>query len=411
MLLLDVKSLRDGYVIAGPVRHPARPEVELLRPGVALEPRMIAELARLGVPSAWVHWPSLDFLDARLARGAESLRTDVLVALRQDFEKAQSLTVGPGQYLRYRRLIARLILELAGAEHGGAGACSADLFGHGREGFAHAANVAYLALTLGLRLEDYIVRQRRSAAREQARDLTNLGVGAMLHDIGKLEEDAGDQHEPLDSAPTPAYQKHCVAGYRMLRGRIAPTARTAVLHHHQRYDGRGFPAVTHMVEGRRGSRPLHGCRIHVFARIVHACDLFDHLGRDANGRPRPMVAALHDVLRPDILCRLDPHVVRALLVHVPPFGLGADLTLSDGSRVAVVGLNRARPCRPIVRVLDEGARAVDVDLARREDLHVARCLGVDVTPWLFDLPPAIGKADAWREYCERVANGGAPVGG
>ncbi|MCP4248964.1 MAG: hypothetical protein GY778_18125 [bacterium] len=50
--------------------------------------------------------------------------------------------------------------------------------------FAHYANVAYLSLVIGMRINDYIVAQRRHVSQADAADLTKLGIGAMLHDLG-----------------------------------------------------------------------------------------------------------------------------------------------------------------------------------------------------------------------------------
>ena len=59
--------------------------------------------------------------------------------------------------------------------------------------FTHSANVAYLSVLIGIDLETYIVQQRSRLDQHHARDITALGMGAMMHDIGKsiLEERAG----------------------------------------------------------------------------------------------------------------------------------------------------------------------------------------------------------------------------
>ncbi|NLF29411.1 MAG: HD domain-containing protein [Planctomycetes bacterium] len=388
-------SLRPGLETAAPIIHPRRPTTELANPGVVLDEVMIATMARLGVRQAWVRWPSLDFLDSRIDRRVTALRGDVYELLKADFQAAQATTVGVGQYVRYCSAISNLVCDLLSAGHAGGGVQTAALFDHDHGLFNHSAAVAYLALTLALRLETYLVRERRAAGAVAACDITNLGVGAMLHDLGKLQAPSTvDVHEPLDGPPSKAYASHPRRGFTMIGERISPTARAVVLHHHQRFDGSGFPDMEAVTRKRRAG-PLRGRQIHIFSRIVGLCDTFDHLCHDADGRGRPVVAALHDLVHSDLHRRFDPILLRGLLVHVPPFALGNVVRLCDGRLAAVIGLSAKRPCRPQVRLLQDDSPATrDIDLSKRADLHIREALGVNVEKWLFELPPVNAEAAA-----------------
>ncbi len=390
MLLMETENLDPGLVTAAPVRHPIRPGTDLVKPGVTLEAGMIHSIRRLGVRSVWIHWPGLDFLDEAVSARVENLRQDLFASLKQQFEAMQARSVGVSQYGLYRQMVAELIVELLGQEHHGQGAQVGGLFDHRRDLFSHSANVAYLALTVGLRLETYIARQRASAGATASRDLTNLGIGAMLHDIGKLDSEAPlAEHEPLAEPPSREYQLHVIRGYRMIADRTSATARAIVLHHHQRYDGQGFPDMTSLTRRRR-CRPLEGAEIHVFPRVVAVCDAFEHLCHDEQGAPRPVAAALHDLQHEALAGRFDPVVLRGLLQQIPPFPLGSAVRLSDGTDAVVTGLNRLRPCRPTVRplhVAEESDEAEDIDLARAPELSIVRCLGEDVAACQY-APPA-----------------------
>jgi HD-GYP domain-containing protein (c-di-GMP phosphodiesterase class II) len=377
-------------VAAAPVRHPGRPELDLLMPGVALDERIIAALRRFGIPALYVRWPSLDFLDDVVSTHVRELRDDVFASLKTDFEQCQSLTVGVGQYLQYREVVSRMIVGLLSQQGSGAGVETASLYDHGVGLFSHSANVTYLSLTLALRLEHYVSRQRVRA--RHGRDMTNLGIGAMLHDIGKTAlPSTQEMHEPLLEPPTLAYREHPRRGFAMIRERISATARAVVLHHHQRFDGTGFPdmeSINGVEEGRTGA--LRGEEIHIFARIVAVCDALEHLCHDDQGRPRPVVAALHDLLSPRLAGRFDPVVLLGLLVHVPAFAIGTHVKLSDDSSAAVVAFNRRSPCRPVVRRLEcDDPLKRNVDLSGEMGVHIRESLGVNVEKWLFDLPAGL----------------------
>lgn len=402
MILLETDSLKPGFEAAAPVRHPSRPSIELVMPGLVLDTRMIAILKRLGVPRMWVRWPSLDYLDRQISTRVADLRRDVYSRLKSDFHAAQAMTVCVAAYNDYCTLVASLIMELmTNQSAGGAAVETASLHDNDHGLFTHSANVSYLSLSLGLRLQAYVARQRRYVRGNLAGDITNMGVGAMLHDIGKLKAPSTvELHEPVDQPPNRAYASHPRWGYDMLGERFSATARAVVLHHHQRFDGSGFPDLASVTRKRREGS-LEGEKIHIFPRIVSLCDTFDHLCHEELGRPRPTVMALHELLRGSLLNRYDPVVLRALLDNVPPFALGHQVGLSDGRDAAVIALNKRRPCRPTVRPLEERNDGVrDIDLAQRTDLRIVRTMGVDVSDHLYELPPPKVPIEQWDEHTE-----------
>jgi HD-GYP domain-containing protein (c-di-GMP phosphodiesterase class II) len=185
----------------------------------------------------------------------------------------------------------------------------------------------------------------------------NLGVAGMLHDIGKMklpeplqrrsatDPKLGPEHRELRRQ----WESHPRLGYDMLRGGIESSAAAAVLHHHQHFDGSGFPKMI----VRRGSvgEPLQGTRIHVFGRILLAADLYERLTLTPGGQRRSTVHILH-LMRTQYAGRLDPQILRVLPSIIPPYPPGAQLKLSDGTLAAVVEFNPREPYYPRVRRLN-----------------------------------------------------------
>lgn len=130
-----------------------------------------------------------------------------------------------------------------------------------------------------------------------------LRIAGTLHDIGKLAvpgrllRKAG----PLSAAERDLVQHHPRQGYALVRGTEVPAvARVAVLHHHERLDGAGYP---HGLAGRRIPWP---------ARIVAVADALDAMTSTRSYRPaRPASAALAE-LRRCAGSQFDPSVVAAL---------------------------------------------------------------------------------------------------
>jgi len=105
-----------------------------------------------------------------------------------------------------------------------------------------------------------------------------LPIAAMLHDVGKVALDDAVLKKPgrLDLDERAEMETHTTKGAALFEGAATLGDRLAydvVLHHHQRWDGNGYPAVT--INGEH--RPLCGDEIPLAARLVAVADVFDAL--------------------------------------------------------------------------------------------------------------------------------------
>lgn len=102
-------------------------------------------------------------------------------------------------------------------------------------------------------------------------DLKSLEVGALLHDVGKIgvPDAILRKNGPLDDAEWAQMKQHPTIGAAMLSGlELLKPAVPAVLHHHERYDGKGYPSG------------LAGAAIPANARVVTIADAFDAMLTD-----------------------------------------------------------------------------------------------------------------------------------
>jgi diguanylate cyclase (GGDEF)-like protein len=135
-------------------------------------------------------------------------------------------------------------------------------------------------------------------------ELTRLA--GSLHDLGKLAipEEILQKEANLSSAEWLVIQRHPQIGYRMLESLGVDPIADWVLHHHERWDGSGYP------DG------LAGDAIPLGARIIFVADAFDAMTSSRLYRtPMPREAALAEVER----CagaQFDPEVVAAFLAAV-----------------------------------------------------------------------------------------------
>ncbi len=227
----------------------------------------------------------------------------------------------------------------------------------------HGMNVAVVALLLGRGL---------GLAGDEMFD---LGVGALLHDIGKLE-----LPERLHAAPAAGadpdrvrgYRDHVALGVRLgQRMGLAAPALTVVAQHHERDDGSGFP------------QGLGADRIALAARIVSLVDRYDNLCNPPRAgaalTPHEAMAALFRAGQG----RDDPTTLAAFVRLMGVYPPGSLVELSDGRLGVVVASDACRPLKPCVRVHDPHRRPDDaplLDLATADGLGIRRSLHAEALP-------------------------------
>jgi len=380
-------------VTAAAIQHPQRYQTRLVQQGIKLDKDIISRLRELNVPNAWISHPLMDDLDDLLLSTVPEHRRRMYETIKEGFNDLQTRAITTDDYRHYCSVISSLIAELVGRDSRAADMAER-LFEQGDELANHCSNVSYLAINIGMNLESYIIKERHNPSIRIAKDLTSLGVGAMLHDMGKLQCDPEVLRQHEFSKPRhEEYAHHARTGYEMLRERINPVASTIALHHHQRWDGAGWPDMTALTRGRH-TGGFSGHQIHVFARIVAAANAFDNLTNPPDDHKRPGIYALHRFQSPEMASRFDPVVLDAMLRYLPPFPTGVQVFLNDGRMAAVTGLNADQPCRPKVRYIDEMADGKDVDLTQHPELRIDESQGLAVGKWLYDLPPRRAAMDA-----------------
>ncbi|MEV4431603.1 HD-GYP domain-containing protein [Streptomyces sp. NPDC049585] len=181
-----------------------------------------------------------------------------------------------------------------------------------RERAAHRATVRALVQAVDLKdryTRGHSERVGRAAvliARElgfTGARLESLRFAGTLHDIGKLGVPTRVLRKdgPLTPEERRVIELHPEYGHEMVRGiGFLDEARAAILHHHERLDGTGYP------------HGLKGHQIPEAARVVSVADAFDAMTSTRSySRARPVPAALAE-LRRCAGSHFDPRMVAAL---------------------------------------------------------------------------------------------------
>jgi HD-GYP domain-containing protein (c-di-GMP phosphodiesterase class II) len=254
---------------------------------------------------------------------------------------------------------------------------------------SHSTNVCYVALLLGLKLERYLIDERCFKKPREAKDLQLLGLGCLLHDVGKMRIPTHVLNKPtrLSTEEMALMEMHTIYGHQMVKGQVPASAAQIVLNHHQRYDGTGYPA---RIDAATGDElpPLSGKQIPIFSRIATVVDVYDAAtSQRCYSAAKLPVQVLHEMRT---WCKgfFDPVVEQAFYEIIPPFPLGQVVTLNNGVQAVVVDFNPRHPVRPKVQGIrtPTGERIADpaleeIDLAIHSDIHIAWVDGVDVRPF------------------------------
>jgi hypothetical protein len=157
-----------------------------------------------------------------------------------------------------------------------------------------------------------------------------LEHAGLLHDVGKVGVPTRIIQKPgrLDDTEMDAIRLHPARGVELI-GNIPflEEVKSAVLHHHEKYDGTGYPAG------------LAGENIPYFARIIGIVDAFDCLTSTRSYRPARSVDETLQILLQDRYTHFDPQLVDAFVDVIRKDGwsaAAADQPAPDGSvRVAI----------------------------------------------------------------------------
>lgn len=197
--------------------------------------------------------------------------------------------------------------------------------------FSHSVTVCVLSLMTGIAL-NYNYSKLRI-----------LGVGAILHDIGKakIPLEILNKSGKLTTDEYAVIQKHSQIGYDILKecNDIESISAVVALQHHERLNGSGYPLG------------LKGTAINEFARITALADVYDAMSSDRVYRKRLLSQEVIEYLRDQERILFDPELSRAFLQNIVPFPIGSMVLLNSGEKGIVIKLNKYFPARPVVKII------------------------------------------------------------
>lgn len=226
----------------------------------------------------------------------------------------------------------------------------------GDDVYFHALNVTVLSLILAKAL---------GMGEEETK---HLGMGAVFHDIGKLEIPSRIlmKTEPLNKPERSLFEMHCEYGMNITsKAGLSKQAIEIVMQHHEYVDGSGYPGK------------LKAEKISPLSKIVSIVNAYDNLCN-----PVCLADALtpHEALSQMFAIKRDKFDTEMLKAFIHCLGVyppGSVVQLSNGMQGMVISVNTAKSLKPNVLVYDPGIpkeEAVIVNLEQESDLSISKSL-------------------------------------
>ena len=192
-------------------------------------------------------------------------------------------------------------------------------------------------------------------------DLRNLGMGAILHDIGMLfiPEEIMNK-EKLREEEYLLIKEHPVLGYEFLKKhtQLNDDILSPVLQHQERWDGTGYP------EG------LKGEEITLHSQIIGLADMFDSMTSHRVYRKAYPVSEAYEYIMGDAGQQFNPELIHAFINNINPYPPNTLVTLNDGSVGVVVRSNSPFHTRPVLKMVKGPLKAKEIDLLKQRNLVI-----------------------------------------
>lgn len=195
---------------------------------------------------------------------------------------------------------------------------------------AMGAISGYLALRMGYSKGEWI----------------QIGLAGLLSDSGmtKIDQKLIQKQTPLNESEFEEVKKHPTYSYRFVEKvpSLSMAAKLAVLQHHERLDGSGYPLE------------LNQEKLHPFSQIIAVSDMYHAMTSERIYRKKQSpFKALEEIMK-EQFGRYDAAVIQVLVKEMTRYSQGTKIRLSNNRQAEVLFVEPAQPTRPLIRLEEDG---------------------------------------------------------
>ncbi|WP_042222671.1 HD-GYP domain-containing protein [Oceanobacillus manasiensis] len=359
MRIASTKKIHAGTILAQTIYN--ENGAVLIKKGMKLTEKLLRRLLNNGITYIYIEDGTTS--DIKVDQTIpDKLRIEATNMIKDTFTELQEVGLSKRSYIIEERstglknVVEKILGEIQQNEK--SLSLLADIFVSDNYVFQHSLNVTIYSLAIGVELNF------------SKKQLAEIGVGAMLHDIGKMFIDPNILQKPdkLTDEEFEIIKGHTQVGFDYLRKH--PYIPTVISHcafqHHERLDGSGYP------------RGIQESEIHPYAKVIGIADVFDAVTSSRVYRDAMLPHEGLEILYAGAVNLFDKEMIEAFKRSVVAYPNGLTIELSDG-RIGVVIRQNSNLCdRPVVRILEENETTVDepyeVDLEHTVNVTIKEVL-------------------------------------
>ncbi|MFC4323522.1 HD-GYP domain-containing protein [Litchfieldia salsa] len=358
MILASTKSLKPGQCLGKPVY--TEKGFVLVSEGVPITKHMINRLLELGITYVYVEDERTKDIKAPKPISDE-LRKQAKEMIESSFKNIQNKDTLSQTFVLEKtskdlmKLVRSIVKEIKANKE--LITLLSDVITYDNYIFSHSLNVTLYTLAIGKKLN------------LSEKDLEVLGLGAILHDVGKMSIPTKILMKPgkLTNEEFDIVKAHTDSGFEILRNvmTIPLIASHCAYQHHERLDGSGYP------------RGIKGEDIHYFAKIIAVADVFDAVTSNRVYRNAMLPHEGLEILYSGVGKLFESGIIEAFRRAVVIYPLGLTVILNDGRKGVVSKQNPELSERPVVRIIEESGQVLretyEVDLNKDLHLIISEC--------------------------------------
>ncbi|KHF41137.1 HD-GYP domain-containing protein [Halalkalibacter okhensis] len=355
MRLVAIRSVTAGSKLAKPIYND-NGQV-LLYEGVVLTERSLTRLYELGISFIYIYDERTEGIEVETGVTLETKRK-AMKTIKAEFQGiANQIKLKKSLNMDhfnkdFATIVSSILADIKNNDK--TLTLLSDMFVYDSYIFTHSLNVTIYTLALAVELGF------------NDKQLMEIGMGALLHDIGKMTIPVEILNKPgrLTDEEFKIIQGHSMAGFEILRKapNISLLSAHCALQHHERLDGTGYP------------RGLRSEDIHDYAKLIAIADVFDAVTSNRVYRKPMLPHEALELLYSGVGNQFDQELIQAFRRTIAVYPVGLTVSLSDDRMAIVVKQNKQLSTHPVVRIIKENG----VELTETYDIDLMDQLSVTI---------------------------------
>lgn len=358
MRLVATNTVKSGAILGKPIFND-KGQI-LLNEDVELRELVITRLLNLGINYIYIKDKETENIVVT-ENISEKLRKEAILMIESTFHEIFRAPIHEQTFImeksskQFKGLVRQLLTELKNNPN--LLTLLSDVYTYDNYIFTHSLNVTMYTLALGLELKLPI------------KELEILGLGAILHDVGKMKIPEAILFKPgrLTEGEYEKVKMHAEDGYQILRNvqSLPLLVAHCAYQHHERLNGSGYP------------RGIKGNEIHLYGKIIAVADVFDAVTSNRVYRNAMLPHEGLEILYGGSGDLFEPKIVEAFRKSIAIYPNGLTVELSDGRKGVISKQNVGLSDRPIIRILEENGKPLihtyELDLKSELSLLITKC--------------------------------------